>query len=287
MMVPLDEEDFESGRHDPPRPSFIGKSRKASIRSNNPGATWPGPSSRKFRALRSDDLDDGDGNKIAVFPDAILGTAAMFDLWDRVYTGLRMRDAITKWSGAKLKDKDPRVRAKHQARVQSYLDVFIDQANITPDLITTKEMIRNPDFALRFAKAMSWHEAGEAFPLTDEQWLQGHREAFLLPPPLAPPSRAEAKAVLKEHSSKYSVSGWFKNVMGFFGIGVPVTFQGFKSNVDQSNEIVAFASNMISNYGIVVFSGVCIAAMIAFNWLQSRQIEDVQAGRATPSGAEQ
>jgi len=27
--------------------------------------------------------------------------------------------------------------------------------------------------------------------------------------------------------------------------------------------------------------------MIAFNWLQSRQIEDVQAGRATPSGAEE
>ena len=273
MMVPLSDEDFENGP-DVLRPSFIGKSRKASIRSNNPGAMWPGPSSRKFSAVQTQMLADGlgQGNRIAIFPDSVSGGAALFDLWDRVYIDRKFKDAIKKWSGGN--------------HVQSYLDVFIEQANIPPDLIITKDMIRNPDFAVRFAKAMAWHEAGEVFPLTDEQWRLAHREAFQLPPPVALPSYKEAKVALQQHSSKYSVSGWFKSVMGFFGLGVPATFQGFKSNVDQSNEIMIFANGMVSNYGVVIFSGVCIAAMIAFSWLQSRQIDDVQAGRATPSGAE-
>jgi len=275
MRIPLEEENFENGPDVLPRPSFIGKSKKASIRSNNPGAMWPGASSRRFGAVQQQMLADGlgQGNRIAIFPDAISGGAALFDLWDRGYVDRKLKDAVKKWSGGN--------------HVQSYLDVMIEQANIPPDLIITKDMIRNPDFAIRFGKAMAWHEAGEVFPLTDEQWRQAHREAFQLPPPVVLPSYKEAKSALKQNSSKYSVSGWFKNVMAFFGIGVPVTFQGFKSNVDQSNEIVTFASGMVANYGIVVFSGVCIAAMIAFNWLQSRQIEDVQAGRATPSGAEE
>ena len=133
---------------------------------------------------------------------------------------------------------------------------------------------------------MSWHEAGETFPLTDDQWRQAHSEAFHFPPPVQLPTRPEAKAILKQ-SSKYSVSGWFKNAMAFFGLGVPATWQGLKSNVDASNEIVMTVASLLSQYGIVAFSGVCIAAAIAFNWLQNRQIEDVQAGRSTPSGAEE
>lgn len=275
MMIPLDEEDFESGRHDPPRPSFIGKSRKASIRSNNPGAMWPGPSSRRFGAVQQQMLADGlgQGNRIAIFPDAISGSAALFDLWYRVYSDRKLKDAITKWSGGN--------------HVQSYLDVFIERANIPPDMIITKEMIKHPEFAIRFAKAMAWHEAGEEYPLTDDQWRLAHAEAFLLPPPVALPTKTEAKAILKQQSSKYSVSGWFKNAMAFFGIGVPTTWQGLKSNVDASNDVIVTIGSLLSQYGIVAFSGVCIAAAIAFNWLQNRQIEDVQAGRATPSGAEE
>ena len=274
MMVPLSEEDFENGP-DVLRPSFIGKSKKASIRSNSPGAMWPGPSSRKFGAIQSQNLNDGlgQGNKIAIFPDAIAGAAALFDLWDRVYANMRLRDAIKRWSGGN--------------HVQSYLDVIWDQAQIPPDMIITREMLRNPDFGIKLAKAMAWHEAGEHFPLTDEHWRQAHAEAFLLPPPVALPTRTEAKAVLKQQSSKYSVSGWFKNAMAFFGIGVPATWQGLKANVDASNDIVMTVGSLLSQYGIVAFSGVCIAAAIAFNWLQNRQIDDVQAGRATPSGAEE
>ncbi len=104
------------------RPSFLDKkSEKASIRSNNPGAMWPGPSSRKFHAIGSKGLNDGlgQGNKIAYFDDAIDGAAALFDLLDRGYSGRTVRAAITKWSGGNW--------------VSSYLKVLDQQAGVKPD----------------------------------------------------------------------------------------------------------------------------------------------------------
>lgn len=275
MLTPLEEEEFESGRHDPPRPSFAGKSKKASIRSNNPGAMWPGASSRRHGAVQQQMLADGlgQGNRIAIFPDAISGAAALFDLWYRAYTDRKLKDAIKKWSGGN--------------HLQSYLDVFIERANIPPGMIITKDMIKHPEFAVRFAKAMAWHEAGEEFPLTDEQWRMAHSEAFNLPPPVVLPSRQEAKTALQTGSQKYAVAGWFKSVLLFFGVGAPTTWQGVKANIDNTNDIVTTASAYMQSFGLVAFAGVCIVAAIAFNWLQNRQIEDVQAGRSTPSGAEE
>ena len=69
----------------------------ASIRNNNPGAQYPGASSRKFGALRTNTI--GGGHLIAQFPDKVSGAAALFDLLLRLYVGLSLKDALTKWSG--------------------------------------------------------------------------------------------------------------------------------------------------------------------------------------------
>lgn len=275
MQTPLQDEDYESGRHDPPRPSFIGKSKKASIRSNSPGAMWPGPSSRRFGAVQQQMLADGlgQGNRIAIFPDAISGAAALFDLWYRAYTDRKLKDAIKKWSGGN--------------HVQSYLDVFIERANIPPDMIITKDMIKHPEFAIRFAKAMAWHEAGEEFPLTDEQWRLAHSEAFNLPPPVALPTRAEAKTSLQTGSKKYKVASVFDKILGFFGLGSLGTWAGVKAGVDVSNDVASTASAMAADYGWTALTAFILVLWIVFRWLKNRQIEDVQAGRATPSGAEE
>ena len=71
----------------------------ASIRNNNPGAQYPGASSRKFGALRTNTI--GGGHLIAQFPDKVSGAAALFDLLLRLYVGLSLKDALTKWSGGK------------------------------------------------------------------------------------------------------------------------------------------------------------------------------------------
>ena len=275
MRIPLEDENFENGPDVLPRPSFIGKSRKASIRSNNPGGMWMGKSARLHGAKTAQKLNDGLGqnNQIAIFNDAIAGAAALFDLWDRVYANMRLRDAIKRWSGGN--------------HIQSYLDVIWDQAQIPPDMLITREMIRNPEFGVKLAKAMAWHEAGEGFPLTDDQWRQAHREAFHLPPPVALPTRTEAKQTLTQNSSKYAVSNIFEKILGFLGIGSLSTWAGVKAGVEVSNDVVSTASMMAVSYGWAGITALLLGLAVVFNWLKNRQIADVQAGRATPSGEEE
>lgn len=51
----------------------------ASIRNNNPGAMYPGPSAKKFGSKRFETLKSHDGtHKIACFDDPVHGAAAQF-----------------------------------------------------------------------------------------------------------------------------------------------------------------------------------------------------------------
>ncbi len=134
----------------------------ASIRNKNPGAMYPGPSSRKFGALRTNII--GGGHQIAEFPDHISGAAAQFDLLERRYTGITVRQAITKWSGGN--------------HVESYLAVLKDHADIDPDIVMSKGFFQIPENAIPFARAMAYHEAGQDYPLSDLDWLHAHELAF-------------------------------------------------------------------------------------------------------------
>ncbi|KQW22804.1 hypothetical protein ASC80_05545 [Afipia sp. Root123D2] len=71
----------------------------ASIRYKNPGAQWPGVRVTKWGSTSFVTLNDGQGNKIAVFPTFVQGAAAQFDLWASNYTGITLKAAIDKWSG--------------------------------------------------------------------------------------------------------------------------------------------------------------------------------------------
>ena len=175
------------------RPSFLDqKSEVASIRSNNPGAMWPGPSSRKFGEIGSKALNDGlgQGNKIAYFDDAIDGAAALFDLLGRVYTGLTVRKAIAKWSGGNW--------------VTSYLKVLKAEAGIDPETQITKHKIRDPEWAVPFAMAMAKHEAGKDYPLEDEHWRIAHSEAFSSIPSVAQERAQEQGKVAVTEATKKS-----------------------------------------------------------------------------------
>lgn len=68
-----------------------------SIRSNNPGAMWPGQVAGQYGSKTHWDLPQG--QKIAVFDDPVSGAAAHFDLLAKNYSGLKLADAVKKWSG--------------------------------------------------------------------------------------------------------------------------------------------------------------------------------------------
>lgn len=137
----------------------------ASIRNRNPSAMYPCPSSKKFGSTSYETLRSKDGvHKIATFPTSEHGAAAQFDLLLRVYAGMTVKAAITRWSGGHY--------------VDTYLGVLQKRAGIASDTVLTKERLSDPDFALRLAKAMAWQEAGRDYPMDDEGWLEGHQMAF-------------------------------------------------------------------------------------------------------------
>ena len=137
----------------------------ASIRNKNPGGQYPGKSSKKFGSTSYETLKSKDGvHKIATFPTSIHGAAAQFDLLSRVYTGMTIEKAITKWCG--------------NFYAPTYLKVLKDRADVTPETVLTRAMLADHEFAIPFAKAMAWQEAGCDFPLKDDEWLEAHQMAL-------------------------------------------------------------------------------------------------------------
>lgn len=137
----------------------------ASIRNANPGAQYPGPSAKRFGGTSYETLRSKDGiHKIATFPTATHGAAALFDLLDRRYAGMTIEKAITKWCGGYYST--------------TYLKVLEERAGIKRTDLLSRERIRDCAWAVPFAKAMAWQEAGRDFPLEDAEWEAAHAMAF-------------------------------------------------------------------------------------------------------------
>lgn len=148
----------------------------ASIRNNNPGAMYPGASSKKFGGDKFEVLRSKDGtHKIATFATPIHGAAANFDLmangrtWVKViptylYRGKTVRKAIETWCGGYY--------------ATTYIKVLHDRAGVGPDDILTLDKIQDAHIAVPLLKAMAWQEAGKDFPMPDEDWIAAHAMAF-------------------------------------------------------------------------------------------------------------
>jgi uncharacterized protein (TIGR02594 family) len=136
----------------------------ASIRNRNPGAMWPGPSAAKFGSKAMEQLTDKQKNQMATFPTHVEGAAAMFDLLLRLYAGKRLSDAIEMWSG--------------QNSVAAYLAVIKARVGLKGTAILTAAYLEDPATGIPFAKAMAFHEAGEEYPLSDDEWRMAHSLAL-------------------------------------------------------------------------------------------------------------
>ena len=135
----------------------------ASIRYKNPGAMWPGKSAKKYGSTSSVTLNDGRGNKIAVFPDVVHGAAAQFDLWRSNYCDMSLLSAIKKWSG-------------HNSSA-AYMAFLRKRVAITPQTKVTPALLASPK-GIDLMKAQAHWEAGKPYPMTEEQWAEAQRTVF-------------------------------------------------------------------------------------------------------------
>lgn len=138
----------------------------ASIRFSNPGAMWGKGNAiaTKYGATASPILNDGlgQGNNIAVFPDKVHGAAAQFDLWNSHYTGMTLKAAITKWSGGNWS--------------QSYANFLIKSGIALTTIITSA--ILSSSSGLELLKLQAQWEAGQLYPMTDDEWKQAQDMVF-------------------------------------------------------------------------------------------------------------
>lgn len=135
----------------------------ASIRYKNPGAQWPGPRATKWGSTSYVTLNDGQGNKIAVFPTFVQGAAAQFDLWASNYTGMTLKAAIDKWSG-------------HNSPA-SYVAFLEKNTGISINTKVTKTLLASPA-GWKLLKAQSRWEAGQPIPMTDAEWQLAQTKVF-------------------------------------------------------------------------------------------------------------
>lgn len=142
------------------------KGGAASVRTNNPGAQWPGPVSKQFGSTSFQPV--AAGNKIAVFDDPVKGGAAQFSLLDRKYSGLPLQVAINRWSTGN--DQGNANSAAYAAKVAK-------AAGLSPNAVLTPQLLRSPQ-GIAMAKAMADWEAGGTYPMSDEQWRAAHALAF-------------------------------------------------------------------------------------------------------------
>lgn len=234
----------------------------ASIRTNNPGAMYPGPSAKKFGSTGFEVLNDGKGNKIAVFPDKVAGAAAQFDLLRQSYTGKTLRAAITRWSGGN--------------DVETYLGVIARDTGLSADDPLTPAMLADASKAIPIAKAMAWQEAGKVYPLSDAEWSA----AFKLS--LGPASVAPAAKEVAASSRKWSLLQWIQATLGLGGASTAVPL--ISPDLGQSVGMIKTLSEVIKANGIYALGGAIVVLMILIEVIKHLTVQDAAEGRYTPSG---
>jgi len=148
----------------------------------------------------------------------------------------------------------------------------------------TKEKLRNSEWAIRFAKAMAWHEAGKEYPLTDADWHLAHQQAFSYAVALPVPKK-EVEQVIKQ-SRKEKVASKAKWTLFGFG-GFAAFWRDLKELLGLGDDVFNTAGDFVQMFGLELFAAACIIGAIVFNWFQMRSRDDLREGRYTPSGAEQ
>lgn len=157
----------------------------ASIRYNNPGAMWGGnPISKKFGATENILLHDGlhENNHIAFFPDRVHGAAAQFALWQQDYRGYTLQHAIYKWSG-------------HNSS-PAYLHFLCSQTGLRPTTLINTSVLSSPS-GLKLMKAQAHWEAGQVYPMSDEDWAKAQKMVFPESLPPIKPYTAEDSPPIK------------------------------------------------------------------------------------------
>jgi hypothetical protein len=269
------------------------KQPPASIRHRNPGAMYPGPSSRRYGATTEASLEGGK-HRIATFPTHEDGAAALFDLLGRAYMDRTLEAAIRRWCGA------------NHAGV--YLDGIEKRTDLGRDTWLDRDFICDPERAIPLAIAMARHEAGRDYPLKAAAWEAAHARAVAaLPAPKGKPKprpaspaasrpepwtpdnpvpspRPEARVPEVTASRKWRISEWWSRLMLALGIGTGGTTIADQAGV--ARDFVSTVKDFAMDNAVLLVLGGVVAGLVVSETIKALTREDVEDGRYVPSGSE-
>jgi len=182
---------------------------------------------------------------------------------------MTIEKAITKWCG--------------NFYAPTYLKVLKDRADVTPETVLTRAMLADHEFAIPFAKAMAWQEAGCDFPLKDDEWLEAHQMALgkevaapaWNPRNDVPTPKLETRQEPLWRRIKMTVTGFFTSIGTYGVLGptgadilpfVPPPPAGIKqtvSNLGQWGDAVPFQQWQMLLVGAAVFAAVAGGSALA------------------------
>jgi hypothetical protein len=177
----------------------------AAIRYKNPGAMWPNKIATKWGSDNYITLNDGQGNKIAVFPTFVQGAAAQFDLWATKYTtGETLKQLIDRWSG-------------HNSPA-AYVNFLEARTGISINTVVTKQLLAGPA-GWKLLKAQSRWEAGQEITMSDDEWQQAQKMVFAgAPAPTAPtPVTFDPTKTILRKGDRGEVVKKLQTALGFVG----------------------------------------------------------------------
>lgn len=269
----------------------------ASIRTNNPGAMYPGPSAKKFGSRRYESLHSHDGeHKIACFDSPIDGAAAQFHLLSSPqYTGRTIKEAITKWCGGFY--------------ASTYISVLEQNSGVTRNTRLTADLVKNPAVAIPLAKAMALQEAGKPYPMSDEDWQKAHEKVFgvvleskpepvpekkeeagFAPDnPLPSPKPETRVAAMKATSRKWSVVSFLRWLVGLPTAAKAANETGVLQAVSLPNVDISAIQGQLNATKSLLSSlndlgpiGLGVLVLIGIELLRRFMVEDAAEGRSTP-----
>ncbi len=177
----------------------------ASIRYKNPGAMWPGARATKWGSTSYVTLNDGQGNKIAVFPTFVQGAAAQFDLWATKYTtGETLKQLIDRWSG-------------HNSPA-AYVNYLEAQTGISINTVMSRAILASPA-GWKLMKAQSRWEASQPIPMSDDEWQQAQKMVFAgaATPSVPAPSPVDPTKTILRKGDRGEVVKKLQTALGFAG----------------------------------------------------------------------
>ena len=132
----------------------------------------------------------------------------------------------------------------------------------------TQAKLQDIDWAVSFARAMAYHEAGKVYPLSDLEWRLAHFEAFgLSKAPVNDPITAVAKKAAKAPVSLPTAAGGGAILLSGWAENISAWLQAMAAAVAELSPVKLMFEQAGANAQALTWGAIVLASFVAIKKL--------------------